>query len=514
MIGGASPGEGRSGKGGPLPGRRTAQCRWVRGASRLAGLIRLGLGAFPDPRPDPRGPIGPGGRDAPGRHRSLGGVIDPGQFFVVGASADLDGAGFAPDFVPFAWPAVNEAGDSLTLRDSSGTVYAQASFGSGGAGPAGVSYELENVRAAEAGETQEAHYLASTTPFGADLGSPGAAGSTSSATTATVTPSAGANGSIAPDVPQVVAILDIAELTLTPDPGFALGEVSGTCGGSLSGSVWTTEPVVSDCTVEASFFPVTATSIAVPVLPPRVGETKQLLVEVAGTGGPPNDGQIELVASTGESCVDTTASSGAGVALFTCDLTFGTLGNRSLTATFSGSATHTGSVSAPIEVSVMRFADVRVSADDGVDTAPEGEPVVYEIEVRNDGPDEAPNTRIVAAVLPELYEAQWQCSGIGGAICPAADGLGDVDLTTSLPAGGGLDILHGGLVPAGWQGAVVLGAEAIVRSGAPGAVFDTDPANNFAMDVDDSPIFADDFESGDVDAWSGAVGTAGTAASK
>ena len=66
----------------------------------------------------------------------------------------------------------------------------------------------------------------------------------------------------------------------------------------------------------------------------------------------------------------------------------------------------------------------------------------------------------------------------------------------------GLDVVYGGLVPAGWEDPVALGAEAIPEGGPPGDMFDFDPANNFAMDVDlPSGIFVDGFESGDTSAW-------------
>jgi hypothetical protein len=38
-------------------------------------------------------------------------------------------------------------------------------------------------------------------------------------------------------------------------PGHEIDEVTGTCGGSLSDSVYTTNPVTADCTVIASFKP-------------------------------------------------------------------------------------------------------------------------------------------------------------------------------------------------------------------------------------------------------------------
>ncbi len=71
----------------------------------------------------------------------------------------------------------------------------------------------------------------------------------------TVTPSlASADGSISPSTPQVVAAGATQAFTITPNAGFAISGVSGTCGGALVGNVFTTNAVsASDCTVIVSF---------------------------------------------------------------------------------------------------------------------------------------------------------------------------------------------------------------------------------------------------------------------
>ena len=74
----------------------------------------------------------------------------------------------------------------------------------------------------------------------------------------TVTPVAGPNGSIAPDTPQNVLDGDATSFTLTADAHYAIDTVEG-CGGSLAGNVYTTGPVTADCTVTASFAPITHT---------------------------------------------------------------------------------------------------------------------------------------------------------------------------------------------------------------------------------------------------------------
>ena len=68
-----------------------------------------------------------------------------------------------------------------------------------------------------------------------------------------VTPGAGAHGTIAPDTPQTVDGGTTAAFTLAPDAGYHVDAVGGTCGGTLDGDVFTTDPVVADCSVDATF---------------------------------------------------------------------------------------------------------------------------------------------------------------------------------------------------------------------------------------------------------------------
>jgi autotransporter-associated beta strand protein len=68
----------------------------------------------------------------------------------------------------------------------------------------------------------------------------------------TVTPSAGSGGTIAPNTPQVVAPNATVAFTVTANPGYS-ASVGGTCGGNLVGTTYTTNPVIANCTVVASF---------------------------------------------------------------------------------------------------------------------------------------------------------------------------------------------------------------------------------------------------------------------
>ncbi len=75
----------------------------------------------------------------------------------------------------------------------------------------------------------------------------------------TVTPSAGSGGSISPSSPQVVAFNATKSFTVTPNGGNT-ATVGGSCGGSMSGTTYTTSAIVNDCTVSASFSPAAAST--------------------------------------------------------------------------------------------------------------------------------------------------------------------------------------------------------------------------------------------------------------
>jgi Divergent InlB B-repeat domain/Dockerin type I domain len=70
-----------------------------------------------------------------------------------------------------------------------------------------------------------------------------------------VTPSSGSNGSISPATAQQVSHGATTAFNVTPNAGFA-AIVSGTCGGALSGGVYTTNAIVGACTVVVSFVPI------------------------------------------------------------------------------------------------------------------------------------------------------------------------------------------------------------------------------------------------------------------
>jgi hypothetical protein len=75
----------------------------------------------------------------------------------------------------------------------------------------------------------------------------------------TVTPSRTGNGAISPSTAQTVISGATTAFTFAPDAGNQIASVTGTCGGTLVGSVYTTNAIVTNCTVIANFAPITFT---------------------------------------------------------------------------------------------------------------------------------------------------------------------------------------------------------------------------------------------------------------
>lgn len=90
----------------------------------------------------------------------------------------------------------------------------------------------------------------------------------------TVTPSASVGGAISPSDPVLVTANDTTSFVVTASSGYELQSIGGTCGGSMSGTTYTTTSVVRDCTVAAIFREPVVGGIdqdaeVIPILPPH-----------------------------------------------------------------------------------------------------------------------------------------------------------------------------------------------------------------------------------------------------
>lgn len=134
----------------------------------------------------------------------------------------------------------------------------------------------------------------------------------------TVTPSAGAGGATTPATAQTVAYQATPSFHVTAHSGYTLASVGGSCGGNLSGTVFTTAPVGQDCTVQAVF------NVAPPPPPPD---------PINGACGS-SHGQTLAVAPQTNLCVRGTPSSvsGSGPWSWSCS---GQYGGRSASCSAS-----------------------------------------------------------------------------------------------------------------------------------------------------------------------------------
>jgi len=109
--------------------------------------------------------------------------------------------------------------------------------------------------------------------------------------TQTVTSSVGTPaGAITPLGPQVVAQGGSISFTLTPNAGYAIDNVSGTCAGTLSGTTYTVNPVTADCTVIANFIQ----SPDIDVSPAALASTQAVNTTTTQTLGITNNGGLDL----------------------------------------------------------------------------------------------------------------------------------------------------------------------------------------------------------------------------
>ena len=151
--------------------------------------------------------------------------------------------------------------------------------------------------------------------------------------TFTVTPSAGANGSISPSVPQMINFLQSASFTITPNTGYHIASVTG-CGGTLNGSTYTTGPITEDCMVSASFAINTYALVVMKAGTGTVSSSPAGISCGSSCSATYNHGTIvTLTAASGAAAFFSGWSGGGCSGIGTCDTTMDAA--KTVTATFS-----------------------------------------------------------------------------------------------------------------------------------------------------------------------------------
>jgi LPXTG-motif cell wall-anchored protein len=136
-------------------------------------------------------------------------------------------------------------------------------------------YSIDNANKSESVKTET--YTITTTPQ----------------VTHIITASAGANGSLTPSGALTVNHNATQSFTITHDSGY-LAVVSGTCGGNLVSTAYTTNPITADCSVTANFNPIGSSQellpgnnvqVSVPVSLPSGGSATVTLTFTEITSG-------------------------------------------------------------------------------------------------------------------------------------------------------------------------------------------------------------------------------------
>jgi hypothetical protein len=113
-----------------------------------------------------------------------------------------------------------------------------------------------------------------------------------------VTPSASAGGSISPSAPQTVPAGSSTTFTVTPDSGFQIASVSGSCPGSLTDNTYTTAAITQNCTVEAVFEQDTAIPQPPSIASVSAGDGQLTVAFEAGSASPVADSYTATCSST------------------------------------------------------------------------------------------------------------------------------------------------------------------------------------------------------------------------
>jgi hypothetical protein len=147
----------------------------------------------------------------------------------------------------------------------------------------------------------------------------------------TVTPTAGANGSIAPNTAQSVLSGNTTTFTITANAGFnaSVATGAGACGGTLTGTTpnfsYTTAAVTSNCSVSVTFVAILAQTITgfTPVSPVVLGAAPATLTATGGGSGNP----IVFATTSAATVCTVVGSTVTFVGVGTCNLTANQAGN-------------------------------------------------------------------------------------------------------------------------------------------------------------------------------------------
>lgn len=298
-----------------------------------------------------------------------------------------------------------------------------------------------------------------------------------------VTPSAGANGTIAPASVQTVASGATVSFTLTPEPGYS-ASVGGSCGGTLAGNLYTTAAISTDCSVIASFS-------RAPDAPVGVSASPLSGAARLSFSAPLNDGGSPILDYQASCTPGAHTANGASSPIDVSGLT-----NQSVYRCSVRARNAVGLGAASAEVSVIpgasgSSANLAISKSNGLNYVNGAAPVDYLINVSNPGPAGVIGARVEDALAPDFAAATWTCTPLANARCGASSGSGALDLLVDLPANSSVQIQFSALPAPGPE----LPLSNIASVTPPAAISDPNLGNNTAMDGPDvRGLFRNGFE--------------------
>jgi uncharacterized repeat protein (TIGR01451 family) len=265
-----------------------------------------------------------------------------------------------------------------------------------------------------------------------------ASGSGGSATAGVdYTPLAGTVLSFAPGVStRTVSVAILGDTIDEPDETFNLILTSPSSGTGINSTIGIGGIIDDDPTA-------TRLAFSAPPARARINQaipyTIALDVDRPGAGVPA--GTIHITNGNGSASCTIAVPTSTPTTAPSCAPQFAALGPQTLSASFAPSDANFSASATTASANTLVFAqaDLAVTIDDGITSYQAGELLIYTVILRNTGPDAAPRVRLQNVVPSELQNPRWSCAASGGAVCPAATGVGSIDaIALIMPANGAL----------------------------------------------------------------------------
>ncbi|MCG8465063.1 MAG: Ig-like domain-containing protein [Xanthomonadales bacterium] len=158
--------------------------------------------------------------------------------------------------------------------------------------------------------------------------------------------------------------------------------------------------------------------------------------------------------------------------------------------TDNGGIDRTATMNFNIAVGLATTTDLVLTMSDGAGHADQNAVIVYDIQIVNQGFENAVGAPVMRVLPPQLSNASWSCVASGGAAC-SANGNGNLQDVIDIPSGGMVSYQLSATV-IGQEGESIFNQVEVV---VPAGLTDLQPQNNSATDENVIGLFFDSFES-------------------